>query len=63
MLYYLDRNLGDVDVVAIDANNLKDFIYYLRTKYRPVRPRGDVSPLSETTILAIGKLCSRDGIG
>jgi integrase/recombinase XerD len=46
----LARFLGDINVVDIESTNLKEFMYFLRTDYKPQRPNGDCSQLTEASL-------------
>lgn len=52
--YVLDRFqrfLGDVEVEELSARDIRRFLAWLRTDYKPQRFGGDTSPLSDKTIL------------
>jgi integrase/recombinase XerD len=52
--YVLDRFekfLGDVDVEGLGARDIRRFLAWLRTDYKPQRFGGDTSPVSDKTVL------------
>jgi integrase/recombinase XerD len=46
----LAQYLDDPEIDSVRPNDLKRFLLYLRTDYRPNRPGGDDTPLSESAI-------------
>jgi integrase/recombinase XerD len=51
-------NAGDKDVTQVNAQEIRAFLIYLRTDYKPLRFSSDLSTLSPKTIRSLRKSLS-----